>query len=76
MLDFYKCGNCHGLDNRRIGPSFREIANRYRGSEVVQQLIYSIKVGGAGKWGDVPAPSMTNIPETEAETMARWVLSL
>ena len=76
MLSYYRCTNCHDMDVAKIGPAFRQIANHYRGQDITQQLIYNIKVGSQGIWGQVPAPPMTHIPENEAEQMARWILAI
>lgn len=76
MLDYYKCGNCHGLSDRKIGPAFLAVAARYRGQDVAQQLVYNIKEGSSGNWGAVPAPPMHQVAEIDAFAMVSWILSL
>lgn len=76
LLDGYKCGNCHGLSDRKIGPALQTIAARYRGQDVARQLAGNIKGGSAGVWGPVPAPPMRNVSDADAESIARWILSL
>lgn len=76
LLDQYRCNNCHTMESRRIGPSYREIASRYRGNDVVQQLIFSVKAGSVNVWGAVPAPPQNQVPEADADAMVRYILSI
>lgn len=76
LLDGYKCGNCHGMSDRKIGPALQTIAARYRGQDAARQLANNIKNGSSGIWGPVPAPPMRNVGDADAESMARWILSL
>jgi cytochrome c len=76
VLDNYKCGNCHGMSDRKIGPALKAIAARYRGQDVTRQLANNIKGGSVGGWGPIPAPPMRNVSDADAEMMARWILAL
>lgn len=76
LLDSYKCGNCHGMSDRKIGPALQAIAAKYRGQDVARQLAYNIKGGSVGGWGPIPAPPMRNVSDADAELMARWILAL
>jgi len=76
ILDNHKCGNCHGMSDRKIGPALQTIAARYRGQDAARQLANNIKNGSSGIWGAVPAPPMRNVSDSDAEEMARWILAL
>ncbi len=76
MLQQYKCLACHDVNARKIGPAFRDIARRYRGGDVEQQLIFNVMAGSTGVWGEVPAPGLHNIPEVDVQKMVRWITSL
>lgn len=76
LLDQNRCNGCHSVDARRVGPSYREIANKYRGNDVAQQLINSVKSGSVNVWGPVPAPPQGHVSASDVEVMVRWILSL
>lgn len=71
------CNACHGLDEQRIGPSYRNVAARYAGDGPgqVDRLITKIRLGGGGAWGVVPMISNPNVAPDEAEKVVRWILS-
>lgn len=72
----YACMACHQADKRLVGPSWKEIAAKYKdGSKNAQQLAASIKAGGSGKWGAVPMPPQTQVPDADIATLATWILS-
>ncbi len=41
-----------------------------------KKLAEKIQKGGSGVWGPVPMPPNTQVSPAEAETLAKWVLSL
>ena len=44
---------CHGVDKKVIGPSYKEVAAKYRGNKGAEaDLIKKVKGGGKGVWGD------------------------
>lgn len=56
-----------------MGPSFKEIANKYAGkSDAVAYLAGKIKNGGAGAWGQIPMPAQ-GLPVSDAQTLAKWL---
>lgn len=67
------CMACHNVDNKIIGPAFKEIAAKYAGDAAT--IATSIKNGSTGKWGPVPMPA-NPVSEEEAKTLADWILSL
>lgn len=66
------CMACHSVDNKVIGPAFKEVAAKGEGAEV---LAASIKNGSSGKWGPVPMPA-NHVTDEEAATLAAWIASL
>ena len=70
------CSACHRNDTRLAGPSFREIARRYAGRDVVDRLSEKIIAGGKGAWGEAAMPPHPSLTPAEAATLARYVLSL
>ena len=48
------CMACHAKDKKLVGPSFKDIAARYKGQDVVPRLVAKVRKGGAGTFGPVP----------------------
>lgn len=55
------CLACHAKDKKMVGPSFKEIAARYKGQDVVPTLMQKVRTGGKGSFG--PIPMAPNPPE-------------
>lgn len=71
------CMSCHAIDRKVIGPSFREIAQRYAGQNgAAARLAEKIVHGGSGTWGAVPMPANPKVTPEEARQLANWVLSV
>ena len=50
------CMACHAKDKKLVGPSFKDIAAKYKGQDVVAKLGEKVRKGGAGVFGQVPMP--------------------
>jgi len=72
------CLGCHTVDKKRVGPGFKQIADRYGKADVatIEYLATSIRQGGAGKWGVVPMPAQSAVSKDEATDIAAWILNL
>ena len=70
------CLACHAIDKRVVGPSFKEIAAKYRSvKEADDKLEKKVRAGGSGVWGQVPMPPNTTVNEKDAAVLAKWVMS-
>lgn len=72
------CLTCHKIDDKLIGPSYKEIALKYKDApnDVVTALAEKIVKGGVGNWGNVPMTPHPSISQEDAETMVRYILLL
>lgn len=71
----YGCMACHGIDQKVVGPAFRQVAERYRGdAAAVEKLQDKIKHGGSGVWGSVAMPAQPQLTASELASMVRWLL--
>ncbi len=68
------CMACHAVERKMVGPSYKDIAAKYKGMDAAK-LAASIKAGGAGKWGPIPMPAQANLKEEDAKTLAVWILA-
>lgn len=70
------CVACHGVDNKLVGPGFREITARYKSNAGAEAtLLNKVKSGGSGTWGQVPMPPQAHVPEEDLKTLVRWILA-
>ena len=70
------CLGCHAVDRKLVGPSFRQIAEKYKGDpQAVAKLSKKVRDGGSGVWGVIPMPSHPRMRDDEIQTVVRWVLA-
>ncbi len=71
------CLGCHGADTKLIGPSFKDIAAKYKGdAAAVDQLAAKVTAGsqaGAGIWGDAAMPPSPAAPE-DIKSIVGWII--
>ena len=48
------CMACHAKDKKLVGPSFKDIAAKYKGQDVTAKLMDKVRKGGAGSFGPIP----------------------
>jgi S-disulfanyl-L-cysteine oxidoreductase SoxD len=71
----HACTACHGLDNRIVGPSLREVARKYAGRADGQDyLAGKVKAGGQGVWGSIPMPAQA-LSIADANAIAQWLMT-
>lgn len=70
------CMACHQMDRKTVGPSFREIAAKYKGdAKAAAQLENAIVRGSRGVWGNVPMAPQPRAAG-DAKALAAWILTL
>ena len=73
ILSKNTCSACHGVDNKIVGPSFKEIAAKQGGkADAVTYLSAKIKSGGSGVYGSMPMPAQ-GINDADATKVATWI---
>ena len=71
------CFTCHKIDEKNIGPAWRDVAAKYAGQDTaVKYLSQKIITGGSGVWGQVPMAAHPTLSQEDAETLAKYVLML
>lgn len=71
------CAVCHAPDKKLIGPSWKEIAARYRGDAGAPALLAErVRKGSTGVWGKVPmAPvDAKTLGDADLKAVVSWVL--
>lgn len=68
------CTACHSVEQKIVGPAFKEVAKRGYTPEQIVELIYNPK---PSNWPDYsPMPPMSNTPKDEALKIAQWITTL
>ena len=70
------CTACHAVDKKIVGPSYKEVAAKYRGNKDAEQLLFDkVKKGGTGVWGEVPMPPNAAVPDADLHAMIKSILA-
>lgn len=69
------CMACHGISQKLVGPSFSDIAARYKGdAKAAELLAVRVREGAQGAWGPVPMPGNANLNDQDIRTVVGWIL--
>ena len=72
----YNCLACHAEDKKLVGPSYKEVAAKYKGDKnALATLTKKVKTGGSGVWGPVPMPANAAVSDADLKTVVEWVLA-
>lgn len=71
------CLMCHGIQNAVLGPSYKDVANKYKGDKTAEaRLIEKVKAGGGGVWGKMPMPpNSPKVKDEDIKTIVNWILT-
>jgi cytochrome c len=73
----HNCMACHLLDKKVVGPSYKEVAAKYKGqADAVAKLSAKVKKGGQGVWGQIPMPPNATVPDADIDKLVKWVLAM
>jgi cytochrome c len=72
------CLACHSIDKKVLGPSYKDVAAKYKGDKTAEaKLVAKVKAGGSGVWGPIPMPANSpQVKDADIKTIVQWVLSL
>jgi cytochrome c len=71
------CMSCHSVDNRLVGPAYKDVAKKYAGQKDAEdKLVKKVLNGGSGTWGAMAMPPNAQVTDAEAHTLVKWILSL
>lgn len=71
----YNCLGCHAVDQKIVGPSYKDIAARYRGQKDAEALLMKeVRSGVQGKWGKIPMPPQ-QIADEDLKIIMHWILT-
>ncbi|TKC59204.1 c-type cytochrome [Pedobacter hiemivivus] len=71
------CNSCHDLTAKSLGPSFTQVALKYKTDKNAKpRLVKKIINGGSGVWGDAMMPGHSTLSNNDANAIVSYVLSL
>jgi cytochrome c len=62
------CLNCHAVDSKKVGPSFKDVAAKYKGKADAEAMLVDKITSGKGH----PA---TKASPADAKAIVQWVLA-
>ena len=69
------CLGCHAVNKKIVGPSFRDVAAKYKSNPSANIFLKNkIQKGGAGSWGVVPMPANAKLSDAELSLLVFWIL--
>ena len=72
----HACFACHTVDKKMVGPSYKDVAAKYRADkEAPAKLAAKVKNGSQGVWGNVPMPPNAAVPDADVGALVKWILS-
>lgn len=77
LIDNSDCATCHAMDIKSVGPSYYDIADRYRNQYDMEGYLASkIITGGNGNWGGKIMAGHPQLNIDQTTKMVRYILSL
>jgi cytochrome c len=77
LIEESDCQNCHAKDKKVNGPSYEEIAARYRNNPNAETTLATKVInGGAGVWGETVMSAHPQLTEEQAREMVRYILTI
>jgi len=70
------CTACHNKDKKIVGPSYKQIAAKYKGQDSMVKLMEKVRKGGSGVYGPVPmAPNpVDKISDADLKAAIEFIL--
>ena len=71
------CAVCHAADKKLIGPSWHDVALKYKGkADALAKLSQQVRKGSKDVWGPVPMPpsDAQKISDADLKAVLSWAL--
>ena len=73
-----KCGACHAIDKKVVGPSWMDVSAKYKGDhEAAKKIADNVTKGGAFGWkmGNMPAKGM-GATDDQIKSLSEFIAGL
>jgi cytochrome c len=69
------CFSCHNFNSKAMGPSFFEVAEKYKPTRAnIDSLVKRISAGSTGIWGKEKMPSHPELSAQDIKNTVLWIL--
>jgi cytochrome c len=76
LLNKNDCKSCHMPDKRSVGPSYLEIAKKYKGKVgAVESLAQKVIKGGAGVWGEHAMSAHPQLSVADSRAIVEYIMT-
>ena len=76
VAELHSCAECHNATIKVLGPSFKEIATKYKDDKTAMEVLSAkVRKGGVGVWGQIAMPPSATIKDDELKLVLSWILS-
>lgn len=76
LIEGSDCKACHATDKKSVGPSYNQIAEKYKNdTQAASKLAKKVIAGGGGVWGEVAMSAHPQLSEADALEMVNYILS-
>ena len=77
LIEASDCMACHSKDKKSIGPTYREVAMRYKGdAKALETLTKKVINGGSGVWGETAMAGHPQLSTADASEMVKYILNI
>ncbi|MBK9510719.1 MAG: ThuA domain-containing protein [Cytophagaceae bacterium] len=77
LIEASDCMACHKKDSKSIGPSYRQVSEKYKGNNAaLETLTKKIISGGSGVWGETAMAGHPQLATADAAEMVRYILNV
>lgn len=71
------CTACHKVDKKLVGPSWKDVAAKYKGDAAAwSKVAAKIKKGGSGAWGSMPMPANPKVSDADMKEIIDFIKAL
>lgn len=71
------CMACHKMDTPLVGPSYKQVADRYRDDPAAPALLLAkVKEGGSGTWGPIPMMAHGHLSDDQIKPLIDGILAI
>jgi cytochrome c len=77
LMDASDCMACHSRDKKSIGPTYVDIARKYKGNDAaIEKLAKKIINGGSGSWGETAMAAHPQISTSDASEIVKYIVNI
>jgi cytochrome c len=77
LIEGSDCMACHSKEKKSIGPSYRDVSNKYKGdSKALELLTKKVISGGSGVWGETAMAGHPQLSTGDASEMVKYILNI